>query len=57
MRTGPQDVDLLELPAELGRTLLEVGSKAVPRAQLTIDDATCHELLVSGLLVPERYRI
>lgn len=57
VRTGPQDVDLLELPAELGRTLLEVGSKPILRAQLTIDDEACGELLASGLLVPERYRV
>ena len=57
IRTGPQDVDLLELPAELGATLLEMGSKTIARAQLTIDDDTCDELLASGLLVPARYRV
>lgn len=57
VRTGPQDVDLLELPVELGRALLEVGSKPIARSQLTIDDEACDELLASGLLVPERYRV
>lgn len=57
VRTGPQDVDLLELPATLGRTLLELGSKPIARTQLTIDDEACSELLASGLLVPERYRV
>ncbi|MFT3928179.1 MAG: hypothetical protein QM778_36965 [Myxococcales bacterium] len=57
LRSGAQDVDLLELPAAVGRALAELGGDTVARVQLGMDDAGFHELLATGLLVPERYVI
>jgi hypothetical protein len=56
VRTGPQDVDVIELPEGVAQVLLETGGAALERAALPVDEEGFESLLESGLLVAEHYR-
>ncbi len=57
VRTGSEEVDLLELPQALGEKLIQVGTQLTRREDLPIDDESVDELLAAGFLLPERYRL
>jgi hypothetical protein len=56
VRTGAQEVDLLELSEALAHALTR-AQEALSRETLPVDDDSLQQLLDSGLLVPERYRV
>lgn len=57
VRTGAEEVDLLELPVQLGEKLLEIGTQSIARSELPVEDDAFEELLAAGFLLPERYRL